>query len=289
MLAYPQTQKAEKVALLLAQFAVGALLEEVRLTPKPGLVDLRGNGCHHDLTLELMERSALSLFSTFYEIAVFATGKQPSQQVREQLGLIGRKGEKQMLLATNGVNTHKGAIWALGLITGAAAMLISNSLDNEVTGDAILFLAGSIAQHNDRFVPVLETNGEKVRRRYLVRSAKEEAVKGFPSIRKIAFAAWDKYGKEDEDIRRLNVLLSLIAFIDDTCILNRSYMQILTNIKQSAKQILDNGGLGIAANWKLYIQLENYIQQYWVSPGGSADLLAATIFIHKILENFKNN
>jgi triphosphoribosyl-dephospho-CoA synthase len=287
MLVYPQTEISEKIALQLAQFAVDALLEEVRLTPKPGLVDMRGNGCHYDLTLELMERSALSLYDTFYQIAIFATDRQPSQQVREQLGLIGRKGELEMLSATSGVNTHKGAIWALGLITGAAAMLVSNSFNMEVTGEAILFTAGSIAQYPDQFIPILGTNGEKVRQRYSVKSAKEEAMAGFPSIREIAFAVWAKYENEDEDIKRLNVLLSLMSFTDDTCILNRSDMQTLLEIKQNAGQILDIGGLSVAANWRLYMDLENYAKLHWVSPGGSADLLAATIYIHKILENLK--
>jgi len=287
MLACPQIKKGEKIALQLAQFAVDALLEEVRLTPKPGLVDRRGNGCHHDLSLELMEISALSLYDTFYEMAVFALWQQPSQIVREQLASIGRGGEKRMLSATNGVNTHKGAIWALGLITGAAAILISNSC-TEITGDKILFTAGAIAQFKDRFVPDMKTNGGKVRERYLVRSAKEEAMEGFPSIREIALTTWGKYDHEDDALQRLNVLLSLMADVDDTCILNRKDMQILAKIQLRARRILDNGGLGIAANWKLYTELENEVKLHWVSPGGSADLLAATIFINKIIENIKN-
>src|ERR1700722_6136964 len=101
--------------------AVSALIEEAELTPKPALVDRRGNGAHHDLDLARLRRSAQSLQDGFAAIARAATGVEPSLRLREELGRIGRDMERRMMAATDGSNAHRGAIWALGLLVAAAA------------------------------------------------------------------------------------------------------------------------------------------------------------------------
>src|SRR5271170_4212404 len=105
----------------LSTAAVSALLEEAELTPKPALVDRRGNGAHHDLDLARLRRSALSLKDGFADIAQAAAALEPSLRLREQIGQIGRNMERRMLTATDGSNAHRGAIWALGLLVAAAA------------------------------------------------------------------------------------------------------------------------------------------------------------------------
>jgi len=278
----------EEIAQQLAQFAVEALLEEVRLTPKPGLVDKLNNGTHHDLTLGIMETSAEALKECFYAMSMAGFNNGPSQYLRERLAAIGRYGEQQMLDATGQVNTHRGAIWALGLLTGAASVLCS-AQDGKFSAEQILAAAGQIASFHDRFVTPQKTHGLEVRKVYPVRSAREEAALGFPSVLETAIPAWETYSQDNEEIRRLNVLLALMAVVDDTCILYRSDMIVLREVQEQCKHILKNGGLGNAENWKAYTLLDQYITGKWVSPGGSADLLAATIFIKKITQHFKIN
>ena len=94
---------------------------------------------------------------------------------------------------------------------------------------------------------------------------------------------------EEEAVRRLNVLLALMSVVDDTCILYRSNMKILKKVQQQAGGIIRTGGMGIKANGLKYKQLDQFITNHWISPGGSADLLAATIFLHKICNQYKNN
>src|SRR5271168_250405 len=108
-------------AIELSAVAVSALLEEAELTPKPALVDRRGNGAHHDLDLARLRRSAQSLREGFADIAQAAAALEPSLRLREQIGQIGRDMERLMLTATDGSNAHRGAIWALGLLVAAAA------------------------------------------------------------------------------------------------------------------------------------------------------------------------
>lgn len=116
-------QIAETRARWLAQTASACLVDEARLSPKPGLVDSRGNGAHQDLNLALMERSARSLQPTFHALAQQSWRRPADIALRETIGRLGREGEAQMMQATSGVNTHRGAIWALGLLVSATAML----------------------------------------------------------------------------------------------------------------------------------------------------------------------
>lgn len=279
--------EAEEIPQKLALFAVEALLEELHLTPKPGLVDRKNNGTHRDLTLQLMGISAYTLQDCFYDMAVAATGKQPSQQLRERLAAIGRYGEQKMMKATGDVNTHKGAIWTLGLLTGAAGILLSQPGDFAITRNHFLLTAGAIAAFEDRHMPPQNTNGCKMRKKYKVRSAREEAMECFPALQQVALPAWDKYKYEPENIRRLNVLLSLMSVVDDTCILYRSNIDVLYEVQHRAGAIMQQGGLGLYANWHLYVLLDEYITNKWISPGGSADLLAATVFLQKIVHHYK--
>ena len=286
MIRLKDNTSAKFTAKKLAQLATEALLEEVNLSPKPGLVDRFNNGTHRDLSLQLMERSAHALQDCFQQMAEAAWNKKPSQQLREQLAAIGRYGEEQMLKATGKVNTHRGAIWAIGLITAAASFVLSRDFENEPDLTEILNTAGQIATHEDRYLPKQNTNGDQVRIRYNVRSAKEEAKLGFPSIINTAMAAWENYAHLPVDTQRLHVLLALMSEVDDTCILHRSDMQVLEEIQSRSKFILQNGGLNARQNWRLYFDLEDYITHQWVSPGGSADLLAATIYLQKIKQYF---
>jgi triphosphoribosyl-dephospho-CoA synthase len=117
-----QNDKAQNHATHLASLAVRALIEEAELTPKPALVDQRGPGAHTDLSLMLMRCSAHYLRPSFELMALASFRQIPNQTLREDLGAIGRWAEQSMLLTTGGANTHRGAIWTLGLLVSAAAM-----------------------------------------------------------------------------------------------------------------------------------------------------------------------
>lgn len=281
-----QVSRRLVIARLLSRSAVDALLEEVRLSPKPGLVDSWDNGCHHDLTLDLMEKSAIALEPSFYDMALAAWRKTPSQQLREHLAVIGRYGEQTMLKATGNVNSHKGAIWTIGLLCAAASSLLSSQKPQTVSKIEILRAAGAIAKFHDRFRPTQHTKGEKVRQKYQVKSAVEEALGGFPSLRDFALPTWNRFRGQPENVLRLNVLLSLMTTVDDTCILHRGNLELLQRIKKMAAAIVENGGLMEPENWTHYLNLNAFIVDEWVSPGGSADLLAASIFIEKITQHF---
>ncbi len=145
---------------VLADLAVRALVEEALLTPKPGLVDLRGPGAHDDLSLSTMLRSAESLRGTFADVAAACEGRRPDLDLRETLGAIGRAGEAEMLGVTGGANTHRGAIWTLGLLVAGA--VLASPTDGEHTS-RVAASAARIARLPDVHGTPQGTNGARVR------------------------------------------------------------------------------------------------------------------------------
>lgn len=267
-------QDAHQLSSTLAELAVASLIEEVLLTPKPGLVDQNDSGSHDDLTILMMIKSALCLRETFYKLAQVAYGKKPSQTLREKVGEIGREGEKIMYQVTGGVNTHKGAIWSIGLLTAAAAIL-----KNQWNEEALCFTASEIAKYEDRYIPPQRTNGLRVIQQYGVQGAKVEAQLAFPHIRYYSLPIFkETLQKCSYETAKLRALLALIAHLDDTCILHRGGMEGLHYAKQYANKVLQNGNLD-----ELQTMNEQFIRRN-LSPGGSADLLAATIYIYKICQ-----
>src|SRR5271168_391020 len=157
----PDGLKICPTALGLSTLAVSALIEEAELTPKPALVDRRGNGAHHDLDLPRLRRSALALQDGFAAMARAAPRKKPLR-LREQIGRIGRDMERRMLAANDGSNAHRGAIWALGLLVTAAAQRPS-----EKNAARIAAAAATLAALPDRFANAnVQSHGERARLRF---------------------------------------------------------------------------------------------------------------------------
>jgi triphosphoribosyl-dephospho-CoA synthase len=261
-----------------ADFAVQALIDEAMLTPKPGLVDQRGSGAHRDLDLAAMLRSAESLRVTFAAMARVALAGGSDVSLRERLAMIGRHGEQEMMNATGGSNAHRGSIWALGLLIAGAAV--------ERSGDASIIAARAamIARHPDRFAPNPESNGARASARYGVAGARGEAMAGFPHAVEIALPALraGRLKGLTEDAARIEALLTVMASLDDTCILHRGGRAALGLAKSGARAVLDAGGVSTEAGRDAFADLDRRMLDLGASPGGAADVLAATLFLDRI-------
>ncbi|MDQ0651956.1 triphosphoribosyl-dephospho-CoA synthase [Pseudomonas cedrina] len=259
----------------LADIAVDALIDEADLSPKPALVDRRGNGAHDDLHLGLMHASALSLWPMFKEMAEAALEfGEVGLPLREALGRLGREGEQAMLATTGGVNTHRGAIWALGLLTAAAA------LDpRDVTLNA-----ARLALLDDRFAPRPMSHGALVARRYGARGAREEAQLGFPSViqRGLPQLRKSRLQNAGEQNARLDALLAIMTELADTCVLYRAGPEGLRTMQHGAQAVLDAGGSATLAGRRQLHELDTQLLALNASPGGAADLLAACLFIDRL-------
>jgi triphosphoribosyl-dephospho-CoA synthase len=264
----------------LANLAVDALIDEADLSPKPALVDRRGQGAHHDLHLGLMHASALSLWPAFKEMAeaaaAFGTVGQP---LREAVGRIGREGEAAMLRTTDGVNTHRGAIWALGLLVTAAAL---EPRDRSPAG--LGQRAGQLALIEDRQVVAQPSHGQQVARHYGALGAKEQAQLGFPAVMQLGLPQLQRSRANagGEQNVRLDALLAIMTQLSDTCVLYRAGPAGLAAMQQGAQQVLDAGGSASLAGRRRLHALDQQLLQLNASPGGAADLLAACLFIDSL-------
>jgi triphosphoribosyl-dephospho-CoA synthase len=269
-----ENRSTQGLAMRLADLAVRALIEEAELTPKPALVDGRGPGAHTDLSLTLLRRSARSLRPSFELMALVSFQQIPSQTLREELGTIGRWAERSMLLTTGGVNTHRGAIWTLGLLVSAAAM-------NATSPETVVDLAAQLACLPDCNVPKQPSNGSQAMQRYNVSGARGEAQAGFPHL--IAAGLPRLYRSRQqgasETKARLDGLLAIMMSLNDTCLLHRGGPVALNIAQAGAAAILAAGGAATIQGWQMLQRLDYKLVALNASPGGSADLLAATLFL----------
>jgi triphosphoribosyl-dephospho-CoA synthase len=270
----------------LADLAVAALVDEATLTPKPGLVDLRSGGAHRDMDWPLMCHSARALHPTFQALAEAGRRLADPLTLRVRVGQIGRLGEAAMMRATGGVNTHRGAIWALGLLVTAAAQDATGS-----TPEAVAARAGAIARRHDRFSPGRTGNkGEIACRQYGVGGARAQAQADFPHVIGLALPCLrnSRLRGDDELSARLNALIALIAELDDTCVLARGGSAALASVQAGAARVLAAGGAGSAEGRHALRALEQLLIEMNVSPGGAADLLAATLFLDRLASRAAN-
>ena len=267
-------------AMRLAVLAREALIAEAELTPKPGLVDRRGAGTHNDLSLSIMRRSAFTIEPYFCEMAAFSQGTHPSQELRERLAVVGREAERAMFRVTNGSNSHKGAIWILGLLISAAAL----HTENGVKVSKITSTAKEIASFADRATPRLVSHGDMVAKKYGVAGARGEALRGFPHVVDVGLPMLrsKRASGATERVARLDTLLSIMSRLDDTCLLYRGGKMALVAAKEGAIAVSRSGGSGTAIGRQKLFRLDHRLLELGVSPGGSGDLLAATLFLDAV-------
>jgi triphosphoribosyl-dephospho-CoA synthase len=252
----------------LASLAVKALVEQAELTPKPALVDGRGPGAQADLSLGLLRRSAQHLAPFFELMALTSLEQIPTQTLRGELGTIGRWAEHFAL------GSHRGAIWSLGLLVSAAAM-------GAASPEAIVETARQLACLPDSDVPNQQSQRLSVARQYKVTGARAEAQAGFPSVLASGLPRLhlSRQVDESETLARLNALVAIMTRLDDTCLLRRGRFSALKTAQHGAASILEAGGVATPAGWRLLQQLDRDLLSLKSFPGGSADMLSATIFL----------
>lgn len=264
----------------LAALAESALIDEATLSPKPGLVDMRGSGSHHDLNWALMTHSAHTLRPVFEAMALAGARIEAPLALRERIGLLGREGEAAMLQATGGVNTHRGAIWALGLLVTAAAQAPC-----ERDAASVAARAARLARLADCHAPSRTGHkGERACKDYGVGGAKGQARAGFPHVVKAALPALRRARTAGmrEDHARVDALLAIMATLDDTCVLARGGIQALQAVQTEAACVRAAGGLAAPSGRHAFRLLEKTMLARRVSSGGAADLLAAALFLDRL-------
>ncbi len=258
-----------------AVLAHGALIDELETWPKPGLVSPVDSGSHRDMDAETLRRSARAIAPYFAELARAGAASAALPDLRR----IGLAAEVAMLAATGGVNAHRGAIFSLGLIAAAEGVSGYVTASAEARAARVGALWGrAIARHP----PSALSHGARAARRYGVGGAAAEAAAGFPAVRALGLPAL-RHGRalanEDAGAARVQCLFALMAELDDTNLLHRGGRDGLAFARAAARRFLDGGGVG-AAGWRdEAVALHRAFVERRLSPGGSADLLAVTVFL----------
>jgi triphosphoribosyl-dephospho-CoA synthase len=278
ILTYTPLETINSEPTYLASMATQALIAEAELTPKPGLVDRRGPGARTDLSLDLMKRSALTLEPYFTAMAEVSALLPIGRDLRAQLCAIGREAEHAMYKATGGINTHKGAIWALGLLIAAPAH------SNGHSPVQIAKVAGCIARMANVAQSELVSHRNLVRNRYGATGERGEAYANFPHVTEIGIPALKqaRQAGQSESASRLVALLSIMATLEDTSVLYCSGGKDSEMVKKGARSVIAAGGPGTLGGAAALRDLESELLARRISPGGSADLLAATLFLDSI-------
>jgi len=265
----------------LARAAVRALYVEIALEPKPGLVSLRDSGSHSDMDAATFVRSLFALRHYFAHIA--QAGAQGAGLPRLQA--LGLAAEARMLAATGGVNTHRGAVFGLGLLCAAAgrvaalgqaprAALVRSALQS-TWGKAL----AARARAARAVAPV--SNGQKAAQAHGLRSALDEAALGFPTAFQVALPALQAAlaAGLGERAARVQALFATMAVLDDTNLVHRGGIAGLRWMQAQAQAFVAAGGVQ-QPGWLAQARaLHLAAVQRRLSPGGSADVLASACWL----------
>ena len=254
------------VPYLVADLAERALRLELDTTPKPGLVDRQDNGAHKDMDYALMSKSISALRPYLTRLALESAKDIDPAKIKE----IGIEAEKAMLKVTGGVNTHKGALFCIGLSVAAASNLAS------ATGSVQAYSFKELVSRVASEIPAARgTHGAEAKRSFKAVGALENARAAYPEL----FADWLPYylSLECDPFRCHKTLLHIMTTLDDTNILHRRGAEGLAHAEAEAARLLEDfSESGLSSLNKDFIR-EN------ISPGGSADMLSLTIFINSII------
>ena len=279
-LSTPHVVVAQHECNAIALAAVRSLYDELSLYPKPGLVSLVDNGSHRDMDAGTFMRSLFALRRYFFRIAAAGVAGAPFTELK-QLGIAA---ERRMLAATGGVNTHRGAIFSLGLLCAAAGRCKALGLPS--TPDAVRATlqrewGAALAAHADAGGA---SHGLAMAARHGAGGAREEAALGLPSVFGVALPAllqahaqtgcWER--------ARIEALFALMAHASDTNVYYRGGAAGAALVRMLARRFIARGGVH-RADWLRYATACHRIfTRRRLSPGGAADLLAAACLLHRL-------
>ena len=262
------------IPYIIGHLASMALQAELDTTPKPGLVDRNDNGAHSDMDHALMQRSIQALHPYFVRLAQI--GFDNPQPRHYEILQVGIEAEQAMFKATGGVNTHKGALFSIGLAAVAlGGMACSNNAQ-------LHSLSNSIASLASLFPDTSGTHGSKAKANNKLKGALDNAREGYPQL----FKAWlpfylDRLAEGDRYALH-KTLLRIMCDLDDTNIVYRTSIETMQEVQAEARRMLER--IPETTHFEAALQAMNtdYIRRN-ISPGGSADMLSLVVFLSNVV------
>lgn len=270
-----------------------SLMGEVYTTPKTGLVDQNDTGAHMDMDINTFALSTRAISP--YILQMFYCGylseKEP-EEVFKEIRQIGICAEAAMFRATDGVNTHKGILFTMGILAAATGICVrkTGNFDLErISGLCSKMTKRQLTlelQEIEKKQPV--SHGEKLYQSYGEAGIRGEAMRGFPVLMELAYPCLKYYRKlgYNHNLSNINVLLHVMTALNDTNILSRGTEENLEWIKEQASKILQEGGAFSAQGYQMIQRMNEACVEKNLSPGGAADMLAAALFLYEMEKVF---
>jgi len=278
--------QADEVGALVCQ----ALLNEVELTPKPGLVDGNNSGAHQDMDRATFHASIKAIapwFPVFYRIGESTRDLAP-EALLALLRPAGLACESAMLRATGNVNTHKGSIFSMGLLCAAAGRLdcgVELPDRERLCGEVARICSGLVEAELLR-IELPRTAGEKLFQAHGLTGVRGEAASGFRTVREHGLPAFARIlalgGGEEEALHE--ALLHLLAVNHDTNLAHRGGLAGLAHVQAWARKLIEAGGVQSTRFEACMLDFDADLIERKLSPGGSADLVAVTWFLSQFPE-----
>ncbi len=271
-----------------SDLAVRALVVEAELAPKPGLVDPVTRGAHPDMDLPLLLRSAGALGDWFTASWLAGAAASGDDALRDRLVALGVAAEAAMRAVTGGVNTHKGALFALGLLLAAhgaeaAGADAGGAASVERVCARVGVLSGPLLSDWLARVATDDSHGSRAHRELGITGARGEAASGFATVRAVALPAYRarraETGDEDDALRW--TLVQLMAVGDDTNLYARGGAEALVAVRGWAGRLVRKAPDPARLAAALAQADAPFTERRW-SPGGSADLLALTWLLDRL-------
>lgn len=262
------------------QLARSALFDEVSLELKPGLVCPSTQGSHRDMDYALFLKSIEAMQGYYGQLCDFGF----QQCSFEQLQQAGVQCEQRMMLATQQVNTHKGAIFNLGFASAGLGQCLKQQLPVNAEN-----ISQQIIEHwqqdlLNKLSRNPQSHGQQMRKKYGISGAIEQVAHGFQVVQQLALPCFQSTldATQSKNHASIQTLMTLISQLPDTNIVWRGGMSALFIVQEMAQKFLDDGGV-LQTDWQNKLsQINQYFTQHHLSPGGSADLLGITLFFHKV-------
>lgn len=284
--------KIQKPSALIADKAKEALIQEVATTPKPGLVDIISSGSHTDMDYPLFLTSAEALHPFFCQMAErgYTSEKCEPSEIFAQIRIIGLDAERAMFEATRGVNTHKGAIFVMGILVTAVGHCVkcAELRNAPLRLEAIFSYVKQMCFHTlqkdfisiEKKADAFLTHGERLYKEKGIRGVRGQVIDGFPLLKESFFLMKEGIAQGYPlNTVSLHVLVHLCLTLEDTTIIHRGGMSSLFEMRAFMREIAQKGGAYTGEGLLSLVDCDRLFMQKGISPGGAADLLSATLFL----------
>ncbi len=276
------------ISFNIGELAVQAMLYEILTYPKPGLVSPINSGAHSDMDYYKFIDSTTALIKFMLLFSKEGYSNKSHDEIFKAIRYIGIEAEKEMFLKNSGINTHKGMLFIMGITVAAVSKTLYEKQGFKSIQNNIKAMTKGITEKDFKDINLKKSlsHGEKLYLEYGIKGVREEVEKGLPLVFNYSLPFYEKNNLLLHKDRIVNTLIGIMQYCDDTTILYRHSVETLKEVKTRSKHILNLGGMCKEEGREEIKSLEEDFIKRKISPGGSADLLAVTIFLEEIKKKF---